>query len=105
MAETKTVKSMCRICVVHCGILVTTEGEQVVDAQADPDHGVSHGYVCPKGRALGTSQHDPNRLDHASMGRGDDRRRVTPEEMVDDLGDRLVRIRDEHGPDAIAIFY
>jgi anaerobic selenocysteine-containing dehydrogenase len=105
MAATKTVKSMCRICVVHCGLLVTTECDQVIDIQGDPDHGVSHGYVCPKGRALRTSQHDPNRLDYASIGRGAERRRVTPEEMVDDLGRRLAEIRDEHGPDAIAFFY
>jgi anaerobic selenocysteine-containing dehydrogenase len=100
-----TVRSMCRICAIHCGILVTTDAERVVDIKPDPDHPISRGYMCPKGRALQLSHHAPDRLDHASVGRGDERRRVPVEEMVDDLGARLAAIRDEHGPDAIAFYF
>lgn len=104
-AAVTTVRSMCRICAIHCGILVTTRGDRVVDIKPDPHHEVSRGYMCPKGRALQISHHAPDRLDHATIGRGPHRRQVTPEEMVDDLGSRLARIRDEHGPDAIAFYF
>src|SRR5436309_1157280 len=99
------VRSMCRLCSLQCGILVTTSSERVLDVKPDPEHEVSRGYMCPKGRALPISHHAPDRLDHATMGRRPHRRQVTPDEMVDDLGSRLVRIRDEHGPDAIAFYY
>ena len=96
---------MCRICAIHCGMLVTTEGDRVVDIAPDPQHAISKGYMCPKGRALQISHHAADRLDHATVGRGPQRRRATPEEMVDDLGARLALIRDEHGPDAIAFYF
>ncbi|MCU1485087.1 MAG: molybdopterin oxidoreductase [Actinomycetia bacterium] len=102
---TTTVRSMCRICSIQCGILVTTDGDRILDIKPDPDHEVSRGYMCPKGRALQISHHAPDRLDHATIGRGTQRRQVTPEEVVDDLGQRLAKIRDEHGPDAIAFYY
>jgi anaerobic selenocysteine-containing dehydrogenase len=96
---------MCRICAIHCGILVTTDGDQVVDIKPDPAHALSQGYMCPKGRALQISQHAPNRLDHATVGRGAERHQVRPDEMLDDLGTRLARIREEHGTDAIAFYF
>src|SRR4051794_5874167 len=101
----KTVRSMCRICAIHCGILVTTDGDEVVDIKPDPDHALSQGYMCPKGRALQVSQHAADRLDHATIGRGPDRHEVRPDEMLDDLGERLARIREEHGVDAIAFYF
>lgn len=96
---------MCRICAIHCGMVVTTENDRVVDIQPDPDHPVSKGYMCPKGRALRISHHAEDRLDHATVGRGAERRSLPVEAMVDDLGERLRRIRDEHGPDAIAFYF
>ena len=104
-AAVTTVQTMCRICAIQCGILVSVRDDRVVGIKPDPQHAVSQGYMCPKGRALQISHHAPDRLDHATIGREPHRRQVTPEEMVDDLGSRLARIRDEHGPDAIAFYF
>ncbi len=104
-AEVRTTRTMCRICVGHCGLLVTTMGDQVVEIKADQEHPLSHGYTCPKGRNMAATQHDPRRLDHATIGRGDERRKVAPEELVDDLGARLAAIVEEHGPDAVAFYW
>jgi anaerobic selenocysteine-containing dehydrogenase len=95
---------MCRICVAHCGLVVTAQDGRVVDVKGDPDHPISRGYACSKGQALKFSQNDPNRLDYASIGRGVDRRQVALHAFVDDLGACLTAIRDEHGPDAIAFY-
>jgi anaerobic selenocysteine-containing dehydrogenase len=48
----KTVRSFCRICTSVCGILVDVEGDEVIRVRGDHDHPFSHGYTCPKGRAL-----------------------------------------------------
>ena len=60
------VRSFCRICIANCGILVDTQvgpdGTQVVGISGDPEHPISQGYVCPKGRALGTAHHGERRL-------------------------------------------
>jgi anaerobic selenocysteine-containing dehydrogenase len=48
----RPVGSFCRICTAVCGILVDVSGDEVVRVRGDADHAFSHGYTCPKGRAL-----------------------------------------------------
>ena len=62
--EGTTRPSFCRICNAFCSVLVTTRGDRVVQVRSDPDHPVSQGYSCPKGRAAAAFHHDPRRLDH-----------------------------------------
>ena len=50
--DVRTVRSFCRICTAVCGILVDVAGDEVVRVRGDRDHPFSHGYTCPKGRAL-----------------------------------------------------
>ena len=59
----KTVRSFCRICTSVCGILVDVDGDEVVRVRGDQDHPFSHGYCCPKGRALPQMHHHPDRLE------------------------------------------
>ena len=51
-ASMRTVRSFCRVCTSVCGILVDVDGDEVVAVHGDRDHPFSHGYTCPKGRAL-----------------------------------------------------
>lgn len=97
-------RSYCRICIANCGILVTVEGDQVIEVRGDPDHPISKGYVCPKGRALGTSHHSARRLDGAYVGRGEARRHTTVPAAISDLGAKLREIMAEHGPGSIGFF-
>lgn len=100
----KTLRTFCRICVAHCGLLVEVDGDRVLRATGDPDHPVSAGYSCSKGRALPAAHHAEDRLDRPAVGRGPERRTVTWEALTDDLAARLASIRQTHGPDAIAVF-
>ena len=80
-------QSFCRICAAACGILVTTEGEQVMQVRGDPDHPASNGYTCPKGRALPTFHHRPDRIDHP----GRRATRTSWPDALDDLAASLGR--------------
>jgi anaerobic selenocysteine-containing dehydrogenase len=97
---TRTVRSFCRICQAHCGILVELDGEQVVRVSGDPDHPLSQGYTCSKGRALGLAHHDPDGLRQPEL-HGEP---TTWDALLGDLAASLRRIVDEHGPDAIALY-
>jgi anaerobic selenocysteine-containing dehydrogenase len=79
------------------------EGDQVVAIRGDADDPISAGYVCPKGRALGTLHHE-NRLTGALVGRGADRRAVSIDEGLDDAARALRQVLDTHGPDSVAVF-
>ncbi len=98
----------CRICMCHCGAIVTTEGDHVVKVAGDPDHPLSRGYLCPKGRMLGALHHHENRLNYPMMRRDGERDgemvRVEWDELLDDLATKLRAILDESGRDAIGDF-
>ncbi len=104
-AETRTVRSFCRICTAICGILVEVDGEQVVRVRGDAEHPLSHGYTCAKGRALPGVHHHPDRIERPLLRVGEELQPVSWEECLDDLGDRLRAIIDEHGPESVGVYF
>src|ERR1700709_1925355 len=96
-------KSFCRICLAYCGIVAQVEGDRVVTIRGDADDPVSAGYVCPKGRSLGTLHHE-RRLQGALVGRGAEGPAASIAEGLDDAADALARVVEEHGPGAVAVF-
>jgi anaerobic selenocysteine-containing dehydrogenase len=102
---TRTVRSFCRVCTSVCGILVDVEDDRVVRVRGDQAHPLSHGYTCAKGRALPQMHHHPDRLERPMLRVGDSLRPVDWDTCLDDLGDRVRRIVEEHGPSAVGIFF
>ena len=93
-------RSFCRICAAACGIVVTVDGDRVLEVRGDPDHPVSRGYTCPKGRAIPTFHHRADRLDEPRLG-------AVPagwDTVLDDLGARIAGVRAEHGNDAVGAY-
>ena len=101
----KTVRSFCRVCTSVCGILVDVEGEQVVRVRGDQAHPLSHGYTCAKGRALPQMHHHPDRLEQPMQRVDGELRPTTWDACLDDLGDRVRAIVEEHGPASVGIFF
>jgi anaerobic selenocysteine-containing dehydrogenase len=94
-------RSFCRFCQASCGIVVSLDGDQVVKVEGDPEHPLSRGYTCPKGRALGAWHHHPARIDRPRIGAES----VSWDACLGDLADRIQRIVDESGPHAVGIFF
>ncbi len=92
--------SYCRICAAACGIVVTTDEQQVIRVRGDAEHPVSRGYVCSKGRGLPAWHHHPSRLDRPRL-RGVE---VTWDALLDDLGSNMRETIDAHGSSAIALY-
>jgi anaerobic selenocysteine-containing dehydrogenase len=103
--ETQTIRSFCRICTAICGIVVEVVGDEVVRVRGDKDHPLSKGYTCPKGRALPQMHHHPDRIERPMMRVDGHLGPTTWETCLDDLGDRLRTIIDQHGPEAIAVYF
>ena len=101
-------RSFCRFCVAACGVVVDIENddgaERVTHVRGDPDHPLSHGYTCPKGRNLGAWHHHADRVDRPLV-RGDDGelRPVTWDAALADLASRIEATIAEHGPDAVGV--
>ena len=86
----RTVRSFCRICTAVCGILVDVAGEDVVRVHGDQAHPFSHGYTCPKGRALPQMHHHAGGAFERPLRRvGDTLEPTTWDDCLDDLATRL----------------
>jgi anaerobic selenocysteine-containing dehydrogenase len=85
--------------------LVDVDGDQVVRVRGDTEHPFSHGYTCPKGRALPGMHHHPDRLERPLLRVGDRLEPTTWDACLDDLAARLRAIIDRDGPEAIGVFF
>lgn len=103
--DVRVERSYCRICTAMCGIVVEVEGEQVVRVRGDRDHPVTHGYMCPKGRALPKMHHHRNRLEHPLLRVGGTLQPASWDSCLDDLATGLRRVIDQYGPAAVGIFF
>ena len=101
----RTVRSFCRVCTSVCGILVDIDGDEVVRVRGDRDHPLSHGYTCPKGRALPQMHHHPERFEHPLIRTDGALQPTTWHSCLDDLGVKLRDIIDRHGPEAVGILF
>jgi anaerobic selenocysteine-containing dehydrogenase len=104
-AGVRTVHSFCRVCTSVCGILVDVDGDEVVRVRGDREHPFSHGYTCPKGRALPQIHHHPERLERPLMRADGTLRPTSWDACLDDIGARLRDIIDRDGPDAVGILF
>ena len=52
----------CHLCEAICGLVIQTEGEEIVSIKGDPNDPLSRGHICPKAIALKDIHEDPDRL-------------------------------------------
>lgn len=101
----------CPLCEATCGVTVTIDddadpGGRVVSVRGDADDVFSHGFICPKGVALGDLHHDPDRL-RTPLIRDRESGALQPaswEEAFDAIRAQLGAVIREHGPNAVAVY-
>jgi anaerobic selenocysteine-containing dehydrogenase len=100
-----TKRSYCRICAAYCGVRAEVEAGRLMSVTGDPEHALSRGYTCVKGRRLPERVHHPTRL-RASWARDEDGTPapIPTERALDEIAARLSAIIDEHGPRAVATY-
>ena len=95
--------TFCRICEAHCGMVATVEDDRITKLRPDPEHPLSNGYACPKGIAMLDVQNDPDRVLHPlKKGPDGEFHRVSWEEALDDIGERLNATVRRHGKKSVA---
>ncbi|HWM88395.1 MAG TPA: molybdopterin oxidoreductase family protein [Kofleriaceae bacterium] len=109
-AATRTARvhhQACHLCEASCGIRITLdEAGDIADVRGDEQDPFSRGYVCPKVMGLVDVHSDPDRL-RTPMIRRERGGPLEPagwDEAFDLVASRLLAIRREHGPDAIAVY-
>lgn len=98
-----TAKTACILCSRNCGLEVEVEGGHLKKIRGDAAHPSSKGYLCNKAARLDYYQNHADRLTHPLKRQPDGSFvRVSWEQALGDIAQRLNAIRDTHGGDAFA---
>ena len=106
----QTTRSTCPYCGVGCGVLIESDGHQVLGVQGDPDHPANLGRLCTKGATLAQTASTPiarqTRL-LQPLQRLQRRGPTTPlgwDAALDLASQRLAGTVRDHGPGALGIY-
>ncbi len=93
----------CHICEANCGLLVETEGRQVLRISGDADDPISRGHICPKGNAIADLESDPDRLAGPMKRVGDQWVALDWATALAEIGARFAAIRAAGGSAALYV--
>ncbi|MDO4539598.1 MAG: molybdopterin-dependent oxidoreductase [Syntrophomonadaceae bacterium] len=95
-------KSSCVLCAQDCGLEMWVEDNRIVRVRGDKDNPRSQGYCCRKGLSLAHYAHNDDRLRYPLKKVGDHHERISWEQAIKEIAEKLLAIRDEHGGRAFA---
>lgn len=96
-------KTACILCSRNCGLVVDIDNGNFVKIRGDDDHPVSRGYICQKAARLQHYQQHADRLQHPLKRQPDGSfARVSWDEALGEIAQKLLAIRKAHGGDAFA---
>ena len=106
MVPPHIVKSTCCYCGTGCGVLIHTDGQQVLRVEGDPEHPANLGRLCTKGATLHLTDMRTGRALYPELRqqRNASRQRVSWDAALDHAAQRFAAIIAEHGPDAVAFY-
>lgn len=109
MPDPRELKSTCCYCGVGCGVVVKTDGKQILDVRGDPDHPANFGKLCSKGATLALTMQPgalAGRARHPELrtSRGEPRRQAGWDATLDHLAQLFARTIREHGSDSVGFY-
>ena len=103
----KTIKSTCSYCGVGCGLIIKKDAKNKVLVEGDPDHPVSRGMLCSKGRNLHYVVNDTSdRLLYPQMrwSKSHPLDRVSWDTALTRAAQVFKSIIQQHGPDSVGFY-
>ncbi|MGV3740840.1 MAG: molybdopterin-dependent oxidoreductase [Burkholderiaceae bacterium] len=106
----KESKTTCCYCGVGCGVIVQSDGKQVVGVRGDPDHPANFGRLCTKGSTLHLTANpllqQQARAFYPEMrsDRNAKRTRASWDETLDFIARKFINTVREHGPDSVGFY-
>ncbi|WP_084301954.1 molybdopterin-containing oxidoreductase family protein [Desulfonatronovibrio hydrogenovorans] len=102
----ETRKSYCGLCHPRCGILLHMKKGKVIQVTGDPDHPLTRGVICQRALLMPEHIHHPGRINYPMKRTGQRGQgqweRISWDQALDEVAEKLSRLRDEHGPETLA---
>ena len=93
-------KNMCTHCSVGCTVLAEVQNGVWVGQEPAWESPINRGTHCAKGAAVRELVHGDRRLKYPMKLEGGQWKRISWAQAIDEIGDKMLRIRNESGPDA-----
>ena len=100
-APVETKRTVCSHCSVGCGVYA--EVQEGVWTKQEPafDHPINRGAHCAKGASLRQHGHSSRRLKYPMKLVGGEWQRLSWEEAIEQIGNKVLELPEQHGPDSI----
>lgn len=95
-------KSSCVLCAQSCGLEMLVEDNRIVKVRGDKDNPRSLGYCCRKGLSMAHHVHNADRLMYPLKKVGDHHERISWEQAITEISQKLLSIKETYGGKAIA---
>jgi len=98
------VKSCCILCINSCGIDAYVEDGRLVKVEGMKESPINEGELCPRGYALPEYVYSNERLTHPLRKANGKWERISWEEALDTIAEKLRQIKDKYGAKALAVY-
>lgn len=104
----RTVPTYCDMCFWKCGAIAYVRDGELWKVEGNPLDPLSSGRLCPRGTGGVGAHTDPDRLKSPLLRKSvrgkDEWVQVTWEEAIDYIAQKMLKIKSQYGPEAIALF-
>ncbi|MCV3273099.1 formate dehydrogenase subunit alpha [Roseobacter sinensis] len=97
----ETIKSVCTHCSVGCTVVAEVSNGVWTGQEPGWDSPFNLGAHCAKGAAVRDHAHGERRLKYPMKKEGGEWKRISWEQAIDEIGDGMMKVREESGPDSI----
>ena len=100
----KWVATDCTICYHSCGMNVLVENGRITKVEGLKDHPLNKGQLCPKGEKAMEMVYHPDRLKYPMKKVNGKWQRVTWDQALTEIADKLQTLKKKFGPEILSIF-
>jgi Molybdopterin oxidoreductase/Molybdopterin oxidoreductase Fe4S4 domain len=100
-ADTKSVKTVCTHCSVGCTVIATVENGVWTRQEPGFDSPFNLGAHCAKGASVREHAHGERRLKYPTKLVDGKWTRISWDQAVTEIGDKMLQIREKSGPDSV----
>jgi len=99
--EIVTKRTVCTHCSVGCGVIAEVQDGVWTGQEPDFDSPFNLGGHCAKGASVREHGHGDKRLKYPMKKSGGKWERISWDQAIDEIGDKLLQIREQHSPDSV----
>ena len=100
----RVVKTACEMCWKSCGLDVYVEDGKMLKVKGTSDHPFSRGHMCVKARQLVEHVYHKDRLQYPMKKENGSWRRISWDEALDTIAEKLTSYREKYGPASHGVF-